>query len=225
MCGWETHRPDTWTRFRCEALREAQRSFARTGACDPQLIGHVRPPRTGEARPPWWTTLDDAPAPLIAGIETAFADVRLDGGVGLEEAEEIDDYALSSRSETSPPPERYREAPPWQELTIAGLNRFPWGNFAFQDARGIRYYLPAFMRAYLQGARLGAFDALMSTLHGHHRLDLVHALLTKPQRGAVAGFLAYVALSDDLYSSDAIVALRSPWGSALDAEHLALATR
>jgi Cysteine-rich CPCC len=189
ICAWDERSSDGDR----DTLAGAQRAFARTGASDPALVEFTRPPRPDETRPSWWVAIDDALRVLGAEIAAAFADVTLDGGVSMVEAELIDDYALPSRSERDPPPRGHGHGPPWQELTLAGLDRFPWGNFSFQDARGIRYYLPAFMLANLRRDSLGAHGSLLFTLRSGHQLDALVRLLTAAQRRAVARYLALVA--------------------------------
>jgi hypothetical protein len=221
VCGWDERARNNggWVGEPRSGLADAQREFARSGACDRGLRELTRPARADEARPSWWLAIDDAPAVLIPEIEAAFAGVMLDGGVSLAEAELIDDYAMSSRGDDERPPPGHIDGPPWQELTTAALDRFPWGNFAFQDARGLRYHLPAFMRADLSGVVLGAIDSLLFTLASHHRLAALHRLLTDPQRRAVARYVAWVAMRDAWHRVGA------PWAEHLDPELRAMMQR
>lgn len=205
-------------RYPCE-LGEAQRTYARTGACDPGLVELARPPRPEEARPAWWRSIDDARPALAAEIADAFASVALDGGVSLEEAERIDDHALPPRSELDPPPRGFGHGPPWQQLTRAALERYHWGNFAFQDPRGIRYHLPAYLTIDLRGPeRVCGLDSLLFALVEGHRAEAVHRLLTPAQRRAVAQYLALVALDDAFYRTTAVKGLRRWWGADLEPE-------
>jgi hypothetical protein len=223
ICAWDFRDHDAdWTRSSSELLSDAQQRFLRTGSSDPALAELTRPPRPDEPRASWWLPIREAPAALIALIEGAFAEVQLDGGVSFAEAELIDDYAMSSRTEFDPPPRGYGSGPPWQALTLEDLDRYHWGNFSFQDARGIRYHLPALLCVHLRGKAPGALDSLMFTLTSGHQLDALLRLLTPAQRHAVARYLAFLAISPhgyDEYSSRA--ALRKRWGVYLDEEHLA----
>jgi hypothetical protein len=222
VCAWEDRDPYQRSRYDRPSLLEAQRTFARSETSDPALRAFTRPPRAEEARPAWWTTFDDARGVLAELVERAFAGVQLDGGVSLAEAELIDDHALASRTELDRPPRGYGEGPPWEELTTAGLDRFPWGNFAFQDARGIRYHLPAFMRAHLRGPKPPrAIDSLLFILQSGHQLDALERLLAPPQRHAVARYLAWVALDETYDAIGASRAFRGRWGAHLDPEQLA----
>jgi hypothetical protein len=158
---------------------------------------------------------------VAALVEQAFAGVELDGGVSLEEAELIDDYALPARTELDPPPRGHGKGPPWQEITRAELDRFPWGNFPFQDARGIRYHLPAFMVAHLRGEPPAALDSLLFILTSGHQLAALYGLLTAAQRHAVARYLAFLVIASERYVGSAIDALRGCWSADLDPDQLA----
>jgi hypothetical protein len=222
VCAWDDRDPDGgWQGKPRHGLEEAQRSFARIGACDPALRELTRPPRPDEARPSWWHPFDAEAAVVAALIADAFADVRLDGGTTMEEAELIDDYASAARTATDPPPPGYREPCPWQDLTLAYLDRFAWGNFPFHEARGVRYHLPAIALHHLAGTTPGAFDSLLYTLSSGHQLASIHALLTPAQRHAVARFLAHLATANAYASHEAARALKTLWGTALDPAHLA----
>ena len=161
---------------------------------------------------------DNARALLIARIDRAFAGVRLDGGVSLDEAELIDDYVLPARTERDAPPEGHGDGPPWHQLTRFDLDRYPCGNFAFQDARGLRYHLPAFLRAHLTDLAHppSALLSLLFTLRAGHQLAALRALLTTDQRHAIAQYLALAAAEGDL-ADEARDALDA-WGGDLEEE-------
>ncbi|MBA3540403.1 MAG: hypothetical protein H0T79_12385 [Deltaproteobacteria bacterium] len=225
ICAWEDRDPygsRGWSSYAFPALVDAQRSFAACGAADPAVREFTRAPRPDESRPPWFTPIVDAPGVIVALIEHAFEDVLLDGGVSLDEAELIDAHELPSRTELDPPPRGHGVGPPWQDLTTAGLDRMPWGNFPFQDARGIRYHLPAFMRAHLRDPKPpGAIESLLFTLRSGHRLAALRGLLTRDQGHAVARYLAHLGTVDSYYAPHAGDALREQWGAYLEPEHLA----
>jgi Cysteine-rich CPCC len=222
VCAWETRDVnDRWSGRDASDLAAAQHSFAEHGVYDATFAGFTRPPRPEEARPAWWTTLEAGPRVVTALVEQAFAGVMLDGGVSLDEAELIDDYALPARTELDPPPRGHGRGPPWQELTRAALDRFPWGNFPFQDARGIRYHLPAFMVAHLRGEPPAALSSLLFVLASGHQLEALHHLLTNVQRHAVARYLAFVSDSSEWYAGSAADALRGCWAANLDPDQRA----
>jgi hypothetical protein len=225
ICAWDETDPDGgWSDGPRRGLREAQRELTRTGACDPALAELTRPPRPDEARPSWWASLDDEAEIVRALIEVAFADVGLEGGVSLAEAELIDDYALPARTEHDPPPAGHGVGPRWQELGYDALAAYHWGNFSFQDARGLRYHAPAYMCLALSDPRgAAALESFLFMLElvssrPHHAL---YRLLTPAQRHAVARFLAHLAMDPDQRDATVLRALRDRWGEHLEAEHRA----
>ena len=133
--------------------------------------------------------------------------MRLAGGVSMAEAELIDDYHLPARTEHDPPPSGFGQAPPWQALTLADLDRYSWGNFSFQDARGIRYHAPAFIRSELRGESPGAIDSLEFALSSNFHLDALVGLLTPAQGRVLAEWLAW----RNPYDGAVIKALDGPY--------------
>jgi hypothetical protein len=130
---------------------------------------------------------------VLALIRNAFWSVRLGEGVGLRQANGLDDYAdprtlAVYRSED--------EKHNWSAISIDDLNRYHWG-LSFLDAAGMRFYLPAYLTAELQGDLtsvdivflLVAFDPI-----GVSRF----VLLDDSQRNAVREFLM-LRLADPNY--------------------------
>lgn len=222
ICAFDARDHDAeWTRSKSELLAAAQTCFQRTGTSDPALAEFTRPPRPDESRAPWWLPISETPKALLALIESAFSKVSLDGGVSFAEAELIDSYDLPARTAHDPPPPGFGSGPPWQTLTLADLDRYHWGNFSFQDARGIRYHIPAFLAVHLRGEKPGALDSLFYCLTSGHNLDALLRLLTAEQRHAVARYFAFLATDPPGYSGYWVKkALFSRWGGYLDPEHL-----
>lgn len=224
VCAWEGRDRDGGFTSSGEPLVAGQRCFARVGACDPALTAFTRPARGDEARPPWWLPLDDVPADLLVALERAFASVTLAGGVSMAEADLIDEHALSSRDEHSRPPPGHGKAPPWQDLTLAGFERYHWGPFPFVEARGLRYYLPALLRFDLRGESPCAIESLVFCIDSGHAADRLRALLDGAQRRVVARWLLYRALvpSPGVYADAAGRALRRSWGEYLEPDERTL---
>ena len=89
----------------------------------------------------------DARASLISDITSAFAGVRLGGGVGLFEAQGLDDYADAAERKAL----RERdEKDDWTVLSADALNRAN-SSLSFFDADGMRFHLPAYLVADLRG--------------------------------------------------------------------------
>lgn len=147
---------------------------------------------------------------LCERIREAFTGVKLGDGIGLWQAQGLDDYE---------PPEicaEYRlkdEAEDWSRIsddTLQQCNSSP----SFLDAKGFRFYMPAFMISELRGDY--GFDFNWSLIHfdtlGYARYELLDAA----QRAIVRDYLIFFASDpDDTYSRDDIMyALETYWTEA-----------
>ena len=208
---------------RGEELDRAQAAYAEHGVVDPTFAELARAPHPDEAPPPWFRSRADERVALAELVERAFADVTLDGGVCLDEAEQIDDYELPARTNADPPPAEYAVAPPWQDLSRADLERFVNCNFPFQDGRGLRYHLPAYVRLFLTDELFRVSpEWLVYTLESGHQLDQLEALLTDDQAQVVARWLAWMLTEPEPYTGKHCRrALERHWGRHLDPEHRA----
>jgi hypothetical protein len=152
-------------------------------------------------------------APLIVEITAAFDGVAREDGVSLREGIVMDDYG----------PEEQRAAARlldtdtrWQDVSDDDMQRYEV-SLSFFDAKGFRYYLPAYM---LRDLRLNidaehgiSSDTLYSlSLAADTRLRNFQlerfSLLTPPQGQAVCRFLRFVAIHthkyDREYAADAL---------------------
>jgi len=123
---------------------------------------------------------------LCNTIREAFAGVTLGRGVGLQEAQGIDDY------EDADTCSRYRatdQKEDWSCIPVSVLNRCN-SSLSFFDAEGIRFHLPAY---------------LISSLRGEYSFGMAHCLactfvtspdkfrlLSTEQRRAVRLFLLHI---------------------------------
>lgn len=124
-------------------------------------------------------------------IEEAFADVKLGGGIGLMEAQGLDDYANATTLAA------YRagdEKDDWHRISADALNRCS-SSLSFFDAEGMRFYLPAFLLADLKGLYNYGMAFCLTELGGHHRRQFM--LLSPAQRDAVRAFLLYIYADPD----------------------------
>ena len=80
-------------------------------------------------------------------IRVAFTSVRLGSGVGLREAQAIDDYA---NDETRAKYRETDEKDDWQAIGTTELNECS-SSLSFFDAEGMRFHLPAYLIADLNG--------------------------------------------------------------------------
>ncbi len=78
---------------------------------------------------------------LIQVIKTAFGNVMLGHGVGLFEAQGIDDYESKEACQKLRSKDETRQ---WENISIEHLNQC-YSSLSFFDAEGMRFHLPAFM--------------------------------------------------------------------------------
>ena len=129
---------------------------------------------------------------LCRKIETAFEGVTLEDGIGLWEAQGIDDR---EDEETCA---RYRardEKNDWKKVPtddLSGCNSSP----SFLDAKGFRFYLPAFMCAELRDEHGYGFEFTLVQIDQHGRQKF--SLLSPLQRAAVRAYLEFL-LDDPEY--------------------------
>jgi hypothetical protein len=84
---------------------------------------------------------------LISQINDAFYGVELDGGIGLTEADAIDDYKDEAfRTQCRKNDEKLL----WNTIPAVMLNQF-YSSLSFFDAKGMRFHLPAFVIAEIKG--------------------------------------------------------------------------
>src|SRR5436190_8367262 len=83
---------------------------------------------------------------VCRAIEAAFAGVTLGGGVGLQEAQGLDDYA---DDETRAAYRADDEKDDWHRIPAEALQRCN-SSLSFFDAEGMRFHLPAYLLADLR---------------------------------------------------------------------------
>ena len=138
--------------------------------------------------------LDAAANEVARVIEAAFAGVTLGCGIGLQEAQGLDDYEDAATCA------KYRAADEkldWHRIPAEDLRRCN-SSLSFFDAEGMRFHLPAYLLADLRGDYgFGMSFCLTQT----HDFEGSFGLLNKPQRRAVRVFLQHI-LNDPHYESD-----------------------
>lgn len=121
-------------------------------------------------------------ASIRSAIESAFSGVRLGNGVGLTEAQGLDDYADEATRAA------YRaadEKEDWRRISADQLNKCN-SSLSFFDDEGMRFHLPAYLVADLDGDyKFGLAYALTQT----PILSEQFRLLSKEQRAAVRRYL------------------------------------
>ena len=178
-----------------EALFQARRCYATSGASDRGWLGAVRPATTDEpsavdgviAIPT--SPRDDAATEVRDAIERAFADVSPAGRITLRDADRADSYGQESDYDWDDHDTAWDRIP-GEVLDYYGriASVFTYGNVA-----SFRYYLPAYMCHALGGgetfAVLAALDARRAPGDGQ---PPIAGTLDHAQRQAVVAFLRFV---------------------------------
>jgi len=122
-------------------------------------------------------------------IREAFQGVTLGKGVGLFEGQGLDDYEDASTRRA------YRakdEKDDWKSIPVENLN-LCYSSLSFFDAEGMRFHLPAFLIAQLDG--ILRVDPVFHLTHMDDWAKSKFVLLTKAQRDAIRDFL--ILIQDD----------------------------
>lgn len=120
---------------------------------------------------------------IVTQIQEAFRNVSLGDGIGLREAQAIDDY------ESEQTRAAYRQADEkhnWSRIRTTDLNNCH-SSLSFFDAEGMRFHLPAFLIADLQGAFTQ--DVVFHLTYSQHDNFSRFALFDTAQRQVVRDFL------------------------------------
>jgi hypothetical protein len=143
---------------------------------------------------------------LILTISEAFRGVTLGDGVGLRQAQGLDDY---EDNETCAAYREHDEKDDWQAISSDDLNDCN-SSLSFFDAEGMRFHLPAYMIAELRG-EYGFGMAFSLTQVGD--FDYYYSALNYQQRQAVRQFLLFLLKEPDYgFDRDHIeCALNSYW--------------
>jgi len=132
---------------------------------------------------------------LIERIETAFAGVLLDDGVGLKEGQGLDDY------EDEWVCRKYREEDEkvdWRRIPVAKLDQCH-SSLSFFDPKGMRFHLPAYIVAHLKGVAL--MDPVFHLIHLDDYALSKLTLFSAEQKSAVEAYL-WELMDDDDFEFD-----------------------
>ncbi len=154
---------------------------------------------------------------LIKAINQAFDGVELEDGVSLHETRVIDDYGSKSARQAA---RRYDTQTRWQDVPInwlADLN-----GLSFFDAKGLRFYLPAYMVWTLENFHTTTSNAAEGTIYRlcpHPRGQLrrhalaLYQIFNEMQSRTICGFLRFMQDELDQSSGTRIQwALDDYWG-------------
>lgn len=122
---------------------------------------------------------------IRAAIVQAFSGVTLGNGVGLTQAQGIDDYESDARCAAH---REHDEKEDWSRIPVEQLDECN-SSLSFFDAEGMRFHLPAYLIADLNGKYpFGmAFPLTQSS-----DLDQQFFLLNPEQRAAVRRYLKFI---------------------------------
>lgn len=130
-------------------------------------------------------------AELISKIRETFKDVLLEDGIGLSEANAIDDYKDKDFIDEC---KRYDERLNWEVISVSELNKYNC-SLSFFDAKGMRFHLPAFMTAEIRGEYRWGMAFVLTHLSDYSKSQF--ELLTAKQKEAVKLFLEYLLVNPD----------------------------
>lgn len=214
VCFWEDSLGDPPHSGSNEvSLLEAQENFLNFGAAERKYRSAVRSPLQEEAKPLGWLSFPEIMTKVIKLIEETFKDVRRDGGVTLHQMDVLDAYGSELE---------FKEAglkdteTTWQEIPSGKLSTFQL-SITFLDAKGFRFYLPAFMRHALLtfGSDHGIEgDGVINSLYRGPEDDFRKEnfrLLATEERECIAAFLHILAIADPDGSSEARRGLKKGW--------------
>lgn len=123
---------------------------------------------------------------VVTQIEDAFADTRLGNGIGLFEANGLDDYACEEELQ------RLRladEKLDWRRISYSDLERC-YSSPAFFNAQGFVFHLPAFAIAELNDKHPYGFIDRLFRIEEHP--EGWRSLLTNQQRNAIIATLELI---------------------------------
>jgi hypothetical protein len=131
-----------------------------------------------------------------AQIKAAFAGVTLGDGLGLYEANAIDDYQTK---ESQAEFREKDEKDDWLKLTSEAIND-GYSSLTFFDAQGMRFHLPAFMLLDLE--KEYKFDLVYPLKEKADYRKEQFDLLNRAQKDAVITYLEYKLTTPEIYASD-----------------------
>lgn len=147
---------------------------------------------------------------LVSEITTAFKGVELDDGIGLCEANAIDDYKDQQfRYECKKNDEKSN----WDAIPSSLLNEY-YSSLSFFDAKGMRFHLPAFMIAEIKGEYRFGMSFALTHLSDYTKSQFL--LLNEIQRKAVKLFLEYLITDPNYEFEKPIIdrAIKDYWSAS-----------
>jgi len=128
---------------------------------------------------------------LCRRVKEVFSGVTLGDGVGLFEGQAIDDYETD---EVRREKRESDEVESWDQIKAEGLNRC-YSSLCFFDAAGMRFHLPAFLIADLNGDYEMGMEFTLTHLSDYTKSQF--ALLNRDQRRVVREYLQFLLNDPD----------------------------
>lgn len=142
---------------------------------------------------------------------TAFGGVRLEDGISIRQAKACDIYSPDGNGEELPEEEftairRDEIIDDWTAIPFHELESYPY--LAYLDAKGFRYYIPAFLLSLLVNADRGSMRVIATLSSFFPTRDMwlyltsKYELLNGAQRSAIATVLFHLQSHPDINFSD-----------------------
>jgi hypothetical protein len=133
-------------------------------------------------------------ADLVKEIESSFKRVALEDGIGILEAEAIDEYASDAVRERE---RRKDERDSWESISDEMISEH-YSVLSFMDQKGLRFHLPAYMRFAVRNyasSNSASVDSVIYALcKDPQTVEKDLPLFTEPQKAAIASFLKFMVL-------------------------------
>jgi len=131
---------------------------------------------------------------IILEIENAFKGVSLNNGIGIKEADAIDDYC-SEQDVIKARKKDIRDD--WKKIpdSVIGAN---YSALSFMDNDGLRFAIPAYMRftlKYFDSSTSASTDSIINALGNSRNWSF----LSKIQKTAISHFLEFMVLAGEDY--------------------------
>jgi len=123
---------------------------------------------------------------IIEMITSAFGSVILGNGIGLFQAQAIDDYKSEEEEQAS---RESDEKLDWRLISFSDLNKCN-SSLSFFDAEGMRFHLPAFLVAELKGEYNFGIEFCLTYLSEYRESQF--SLLNTEQRESIRKLLNYM---------------------------------
>lgn len=149
---------------------------------------------------------------IIKTIEKAFDTVELGNGVGLFQAQAIDDYKSEAEQQKS---RLNDEKQDWRLISIADINKC-YSSLSFFDAEGMRFHIPAYLTAELKGEYNFGLEFCLTHLSEYSKSQF--SLLNAEQREAIREVLNYMFNldPDSYFGIDIVNSLLGFWSEEND---------